>query len=67
MGYVVLNFEDGEYLSNEYGQILIFESRGLACQYMKETYQNPMPVQRTKRVIHYPKCYRAPFKVQRVC
>ncbi len=31
MGYVVFSFEDGDYLCDKEGRILVFESRGLAC------------------------------------
>ena len=67
MKYVIFSFEEGDYLCDENDSLLVFESRGLACQYMQEKYQNPMPIQRTKRIIHYPKCYQAPFKVEKVC
>ncbi|AUA18422.1 TPA: hypothetical protein ACGO97_000763 [Streptococcus suis] len=67
MGYVVFSFEDGDYLCDKEGRILVFESRGLACQYMQVNYHIPLPVQKTKRIIHYPKYYQAPFRVQKVC
>lgn len=66
MGYVIFSFEEGDYLCDEKDSLLVFKSRGLACQYMQENYRNPLPIQRTKRIIH-PKCYQAPFKVQKVC
>lgn len=67
MKYVIFSFEEGDYLCDKQNCILLFESRGLACQYIKEKYQNSIPVQRTKKIIHYPQFYRAPFKVQKVC
>lgn len=66
MGYVIFSFEDGDYLCDKNDCLLVFDSRGLACQYMQEKYQNSLPIQRTKRIIHYPKYYNAPFKVQKV-
>ena len=34
---------------------------------MQVHYHIPLPVQKTKKVIHYPNYYQAPFKVHRVC
>lgn len=67
MGYVIFSFEDGEYLCDNQGQLLTFESRGLAYQYMQINYHSPLPIQKTKRIIHYPNFYQAPFKVHKVC
>lgn len=67
MKYVIFSFQDGDYICDNQGRLLIFESRGLACQYMQVHYHSPLPVQRTKRIIHYPKYYQAPFRVQKVC
>lgn len=67
MGYIIFSFEDGDYLYGSKGELLVFESRGLASQYMQVNYQIPLPDQRTKRIIHYPKYYQAPFRVQKVC
>ena len=67
MKYVIFSFQDGDYICDNQGRLLIFESRGLACQYMQVHYHNPLPIQRTKKIIHYPKYYQAPFRVQKVC
>ena len=67
MRYVIFSFEDGDYLCDNQGQLLIFESRGLAYQYMQINYHSPLPIQKTKRIIHYPNFYHAPFKVHKVC
>ncbi|MGM9885587.1 hypothetical protein [Streptococcus hyointestinalis] len=67
MKYIIFSFELGDYVCDENNHILVFASRGLACQYMQENYRKPVPVQKTKRMIHYPKCYQAPFKLQKVC
>ncbi|MFU1594416.1 hypothetical protein [Streptococcus dysgalactiae] len=67
MGYVIFSFEDGDYLYDKQGQLLVFESRGLACQYMQVNYHIPLPVQRTKKIVNYPKYYQAPFKIKQLC
>lgn len=67
MGYVIFSFEDGDYLYDSQGRLLVFKSRGLACQYMQVNYHIPLPVQKTKRVINYRNFYQAPFKVHKVC
>ena len=66
MGYVIFSFEDGDYLYDKQGQILVFKSRGLACQYMQVHYHIPLPIQKTKRVMNYPNFYQAPFKIHKV-
>lgn len=66
MGYVIFSFEDGDYLDDNQGQILVFKSRGLACQYMQVHYHIPLPIQKTKRVMNYPNFYQAPFKIHKV-
>ena len=67
MGYVIFSFEDGDYLYDNQGQILVFKSRGLACQYMQVHYHIPLPLQKTKRVMNYPTFSQAPFKIHKVC
>ena len=67
MGYVIFSFEDGDYLYDNQGQILVFKSRGLACQYMQVHYHIPLPLVKTKRVMNYPNFYQAPFKIHKVC
>ena len=67
MGYVIFSFEDGDYLYDSQGRLLVFESRGLACQYMQVNYHIPLPLQKTKRVMNYPNFYQAPFKIHKVC
>lgn len=67
MKYVVFSFETGDYLCDDSDCLLIFESRGLAYQYMQEHYHKPVPVSKTKRIINYPNYYQAPFKLQKVC
>ena len=67
MGYVIFSFEDGDYHYDNQGQILVFKSRGLACQYMQVYYHIPLPIQKTKRVMNYPNFYQAPFKIHKVC
>lgn len=66
MGYVIFSFEVGDYLCDDMDQLLIFASRGLAYQYMQDHYHLTVPIQKTKRFIHYPDYYQAPFKVRRV-
>ena len=66
MGYVIFSFEDGDYLYDNQGQILVFKSRGLGCQYMQVHYHIPLPIQKTKRVMNYPNFYQAPFKIHKV-
>lgn len=66
MKYIIFSFEEGDYLCDENDCLLVFESRGLASQYMQKNFQNPMPVQKTKRISHYPKYYQAPFRVYKV-
>lgn len=66
MGYVIFSFEDGDYLYDNQGQILVFKSRGLACQYMQVHYHIPLSIQKTKRVMNYPNFYQAPFKIHKV-
>lgn len=65
MGYVIFSFEDGDYLYDNQGQILVFKSRGLACQYMQVHYHIPLPIQKTK-MMNYPNFYQAPFKIHKV-
>ena len=67
MAYVIFSFADGEYLCDNQGKLLIFESRGLACQYMQLNYHTPLPIHKTKKIIHYSNYYQAPFRVHRVC
>ncbi|WP_449463284.1 hypothetical protein [Streptococcus suis] len=67
MYYIIFSFEIGDYLSDEEGGLLLFDSRGLACQYLQSHYQRPIPVQRTNRKLHLPDIYDAPFKIQRAC
>lgn len=67
MKYVIFSFEEGDYLCDDQDQLLIFESRGLACQYLQIHYHRAEPVQKTKKMIHYPNYYQAPFRVHKVC
>ncbi len=67
MRYIVFSFGEGDYLCNEDGSLLIFDSKGLAFQYMQKHYHNPVPVSKTKKIINYPAYYSAPFKLQKVC
>lgn len=66
MSYVIFSFEEGDYLRGEQERLLLFESRGLACQYMQENYQNPQRVYPNKRKFYTSKYYQAPFRVQKV-
>ena len=66
MGYVIFSFEDGDYLCDR-DRILVFSSKGLAFQYLREYRCQSVPIQKTKRFIHYPDYYHAPFRVQKVC
>ncbi|MGT2755187.1 hypothetical protein [Streptococcus ovis] len=65
MKYIIFSFEEGDYLCTENGQILIFETLGLAYQYLQENFHQPIPETRTKKIIHYPAYYRAPFRLCR--
>ncbi|SUN42112.1 Uncharacterised protein [Streptococcus agalactiae] len=48
MKYVIFSFEEGDYLCDNKDKLLIFESRGLAYQYMQKHYLKPIPLQRQK-------------------
>ncbi|EPV91398.1 MULTISPECIES: hypothetical protein [Streptococcus] len=67
MKYVIFSFEEGDYLCDNKDKLLIFESRGLAYQYMQKHYLKPIPLQKTKRIMYPTSYYQAPFKVQQVC
>lgn len=67
MKYVIFSFESGDYLCNEEDRILVFDTLGLAFQYLQENYYHPVPVYKTKRFMNYPDAYTAPFKFQQVC
>lgn len=63
MKYIVFSFMEGDYLRGIDGKILMFESLGLASQYLQANFHKPDPVSRTKRIVNYPKYYPAPFKM----
>ncbi|WP_258380440.1 hypothetical protein [Streptococcus thermophilus] len=67
MGYVIFSFVTGDYLCDEEDHLLVFESKGVASQYLQEHYHQPVPETRTKRIINYPNYYQAPFRFHRVC
>ncbi|MVX59032.1 hypothetical protein E5983_05150 [Streptococcus danieliae] len=67
MKYAIFSFAEGDYLFDENNCLLVFESKGLAYQYMKARFRKPEPIQRTKRVIQFTEFYQAPFRIQKVC
>ncbi len=66
MKYVIFSFAEGDYLYNDNGKLLVFESQGLAFQYMQTHYHQPLPEHKTKKIMNYPKYYQAPFKCHKV-
>lgn len=66
MRYIIFSFEQGDYLRDEEDQLLVFDSQGLAFQYIQKHYHLPVPVTRTKKIIHYPNYYQAPFRFLKV-
>lgn len=67
MKYIIFSFEEGDYLFDKENRILLFDTLGLAYQYLQEHFHQPVPATRTKKIIHYPDYYRAPFKVLKAC
>lgn len=67
MKYIIFSFEEGDYLSDASGKLLVFDSQGLAFQYLQKHYHQPLPKHKTKKVTNYPKYYKAPFKCHKVC
>lgn len=49
MKYIIFSFESGDYLSDENGHLIVFESQGLACQYLQRHCHIVMPVSKTKK------------------
>lgn len=67
MGYVIFSFQDGDYLRDQLGHLLIFESRGLAYQHMQVHYHNPIPTHKTKKFVHILNYYPCPFRILKAC
>lgn len=67
MKYAIFSFAEGDYLFDEKNCLLVFESRGLAYQYLRNTYRKPLPVQKTKKILQFTQAYQAPFRIQKVC
>lgn len=67
MKYIIFSFAEGDYLYDDNGKLLVFESQGLAFQYMQTHYHQPLPKHKTKKIMNYPKYYQAPFKCHKVC
>ncbi|HER0816491.1 TPA: hypothetical protein VJE30_001321 [Streptococcus pyogenes] len=67
MKFVIFSFAIGDYLCDSQNHLLVFDSRGLALQYLREHYREPIPTSRTKKFIHYTKYYKAPFRLHEVC
>ncbi|MFS9216309.1 hypothetical protein QM816_10075 [Streptococcus oralis] len=67
MKYVIFSFELGDYICNGENKVLVFDTLGLAFQYLQKHYRKPLPEQRKKRLIHYPNVYQAPFRLLKVC
>ena len=63
----IFSFEIGDYLRDEKKNLLVFETQGMASQYLQKWYHKPVPVTRTKRIIQYPNYYQAPFRFHKVC
>ena len=66
MKYVIFSFELGDYICNGENKVLVFDTLGLAFQYLQKHYRKPLPEQRKKRLIHYPDVYQAPFRLLKV-
>ncbi|WP_228064533.1 hypothetical protein [Streptococcus danieliae] len=64
--YVIFSFEMGDYLCNEDNHILVFDTLGLAYQYLQLRHQKPVPAHRTNKLVN-PDVYQAPFKLLKVC
>lgn len=68
MCWIILNYETGDYVRDHCGAIKVFDSLGLAHQYL-EHFRLEMPKAVTKRVSEYNEekiCYyNAPFKFLR--
>ena len=54
------------YLCNEDNHIIVFDTLGLAYQYLQLRYQKPVPVHKTNKLVN-PDVYQAPFKLLKVC
>lgn len=67
MKYIIFSFAEGDYLYDATGKLLIFESQGLAFQYMQTHYHQPLPRHKTNKIKNYSKYYQAPFKCRKVC
>lgn len=67
MKFVIFSFEQGDYLCDIDDSVLVFDSRGLALQYLQKHYHQPVPITKTKKIKHYPNYYQAPFRLRRVC
>ncbi len=66
MKYIIFSFETGDYLSDSSGNLLTFNSQGLACQYLQVHCHIPTPPTRTKKVSNYPPYYAAPYRFHKV-
>ncbi|KAF1260931.1 hypothetical protein SUF15_09930 [Streptococcus agalactiae] len=66
MKYIIFSFETGDYLSDENGHLIVFESQGLACQYLQRHCHLVMPISKTKKFTNYPPFYAAPYRFHQV-
>jgi hypothetical protein len=65
MKYIIFSFEIGDFLTNSQGKILVFESQGLAFQYLQKHYHQEERVPVTKKFTEYDEDYpyfQAPFR-----
>ena len=66
--YIIFSYEEGDFLFDEHEHLLVFESLGLAYQFLQKNFRKPEPVVTTKSFTTcYPDYYDAPFKLLKVC
>ena len=63
----IFSFEIGDYLRDEKKNLLVFETQGMASQYLQKWYHKLVPVPRPTRIIQYSNYYQAPFRFHKVC
>lgn len=66
MKYIIFSFLLGDYVRDSEEKILVFESQGLACQYIQKHYHKEEPISTTKKFTCLPNYYDAPFRFHKV-
>lgn len=67
MTYIaIFSFEEGDFLRTDEDELMLFESSGLALQYIREHFQLRGKKSETRPFVDSGPCFTAPFKLQKV-